>query len=168
MVDLDEIYDGLPYEGDVPWAQYKSEVYEESRAHLAEVLAHTDYAGDTGDAEGRAKPEDIDDVVRAFMHVSYFQYAYAYFNEREIPSMIFDDDYIFLDDDAAHAEVFIVPNPSAPLEVEGDFQEMVDALVEDQRPIELTRSADDTWVIDAGTLAPELAENYLEVGDEFL
>ena len=82
--------------------------------------------------------------------------------------MVFDNDYIYVDESQESALVFIVPNESAAGSGTGDFQEYVDLLVDDQRPIELTRSEDSTWIIDADSLAPELAPNYLEVGDEFL
>lgn len=167
-VDVESIYERLPEEADVGWAQYKPQVYEESRGHLGEVLEHTDYVGNVADEPGRASPEDIDDVVLAFSHASYFHYAYAFFNELETPYMIFDNDYIVVDEPGTHAQVYIVPNP----EVEGSggscSPEHVWAFIEDQAPIELNKAQDGTWVIDAGTLAPEGGSNYLEVGDEWL
>lgn len=167
-VDLDSIYELLPEEADVEWEEYKVQVYEESRDHLGEVLAHTDYTGDPAENADEASAEDIDHMVLAFSHVSYFQYAYAFFNDRETPYMVFDNDYIYVDEAEESALVFIVPNESAAGFGIGDFQEYVDMSVNDQRPMELTRSEDNSWIIDADSLAPELAPNYLEVGDEFL
>lgn len=167
-VDLDSIYERLPEEADVGWQEYKVQVYQESRDHLGKVLAHTDYTGDPSEDAGEASAEDIDHMVLAFSHVSFFHYAYAFFNDQETPYMVFDNDYIYVDESQESALVFIVPNESAAGSGTGDFQEYVDLLVDDQRPIELTRSEDSTWIIDADSLAPELAPNYLEVGDEFL
>ncbi|GAA1102443.1 hypothetical protein [Nesterenkonia jeotgali] len=167
-VDVEGIYERLPEEADVGWTQYKPQVYEESRGHLGEVLEHTDYAGDVADEETSASPEDIDDVVLAFTHASYFHYAYAFFNELETPYMIFDNDYIVVDDQGTHAQVYIVPNPEVDGSGGGCSQEVVWALIDDQTPIELNKAQDGTWVIDASTLAPESGPNYLEVGDEWL
>lgn len=166
-VDVEGIYERLPEEADVGWRQYKPLVYEESRGHLGEVLEHTDYLGDVADEESRASPEDIDDVVLAFSHASYFQYAYAFFNELETPYMVFDNDYIFVDEQGTHARVYIVPNPEVAGSGGDCSREYVWALIEDQAPIELNKAKDGAWVIDAGTLAPEGGSNYLEVGNEW-
>lgn len=160
-VDVTRVYDQIPVEGEVPWAQYKDELYEAAAPEVADVLAVTDFepGGD----------EEIDQTVRTFVHASYFHYAYAFFLEGETPYMIFHNDYIFVDDDGERAEVFFVPNG----EVSGAYggsttEQVIEMTMEEQQPMVFTKQDNGSWLVEVDSLGGEMPENYLDVGDEWL
>lgn len=163
-VDLEEIYEGVDTEGEESWEEYKVMVYENARDHIGEVMDHTNYSGDLTDDADAASKEDVDRVLLATSHVSFFQYTFAFFEEDQTSQVVFDNDYIITDGDTA--EVFIPPNPEAvEAGLDIDPQPFIDDHIDDQRPMELTKDADGTWIIDADTLAHELPENILETGE---
>lgn len=163
-VDLEAIYEDVDMDGDESWEEYKVMIYENARPHIGEVMAHTNYAGNLEDDADTASPEDVDHVLLATSHVSFFQYTFAFFDEEETPQVVFDNDYIITDGETA--EVFIVPNPVVIEEVmDTDPQEFIDDHIDDQRQMKLSKDEDGTWVIDADTLAHELPEDILETGE---
>lgn len=160
-VDVEGVYDQIPVEGEVPWEQYKAELYEAAAPEVADVLAVTDFEPGNDD--------EIDQTVRTFVHASYFHYAYAFFLEGETPYMIFHNDYIFVDEDAERAEVFFIPNGEADGAYGGSTAEQViEMTTEEQQPMVFNKQDDGEWLIEVDSLGGEMAENYLEVGDEWL
>lgn len=166
QVDIESIYDELEYDPtEMTWEEFKLKHYEEHKPLVDDVLAFTDYD------ENADEQTKIDHVTLAISHVSYMHFPYAFFLEGETPYMEYDNDFIFVNDADDHAEVYLVPNDAVDNDnflffwVPDDKETFKNSIPENEDPLELYRDDNGEWIVDVDTLAPELADNYLEEGD---